>query len=111
MDEPKIVVAWEAGISLRSRGDISEAVGRCWGSSGLILRETELAREFFDLRTGLLGELFQKFTNYHLRLAIVLPDPRAYGERVVELAYEHRNHPMIRFVGSEGEAKAWLSGQ
>ncbi|HEU4742941.1 MAG TPA: DUF4180 domain-containing protein [Meiothermus sp.] len=110
MEERKILVASDWGISLRSLGDISDAVGRCWGSSGLILSEKDLAEEFFDLRTGLLGELFQKFTNYHLRLAIVLPDPKAYGERVGELAYEHRNHPLIRFVHSEEEARAWLSG-
>ena len=48
--------------------------------------ENDLAREFFDLHTGLAGELFQKFTNYHLRVAIVLPEPRIYGERFSELA-------------------------
>lgn len=109
MDEPKIVVASDAGISLQSRQDITEAVGRCWGSSGLLLAEGDLAVEFFDLRTGWLGELFQKFTNYRIRLAIVVPDPRTYGERLSELAYEHRAHPMIRFVASEEEARAWLA--
>jgi uncharacterized protein DUF4180 len=68
-----------------------------------------LAREFFDLRTGLAGELFQKCMNYGIRLAIILPDAEAYGERISELAYEHRSHNLIRFVGSKDEAEAWLS--
>ncbi|HWN99047.1 MAG TPA: DUF4180 domain-containing protein [Blastocatellia bacterium] len=107
-EERKIVVASESGIAVRSFGDVSDALGACLGSDGLILTENELAREFFDLRNGLAGELFQKFINYKLRVAIVLPDPNAYGERFSELAYEHASHSMIRFVCSRDEADAWL---
>lgn len=103
-----IVVASDSGLSIRSFSDISEALGACIGTSGLILAENDLAQEFFDLRSGLAGELFQKFTNYGLRVAIVLPDPGAYGERLSELAYEHRSHNMIRFFRSKDGAEAWL---
>ncbi|MFY9571309.1 MAG: DUF4180 domain-containing protein, partial [Blastocatellia bacterium] len=75
---------------------------------GLILTENDLATEFFDLRSGLAGELFQRFINYKLRIAIVLPDASAHGERFSELADEHRSHTMIRFVSSTDEARAWL---
>lgn len=104
----RIVIASDSGISIRSLSDISGALGACIGAEGLILTENDLAREFFDLHSGLAGELFQKFVNYKLRVAIVLPDPQAYGERFSELAYEHTSHSMIRFVRSEDEAKAWL---
>jgi Domain of unknown function (DUF4180) len=104
----RIVTASDAGISIRSFSDISDALGACIGAEGLILTENDLAREFFDLRSGLAGEMFQKFVNYKLRVAIVLPDPEAYGERFGELAYEHTSHSMIRFVRSKDEAKAWL---
>src|SRR5439155_22337728 len=104
----QILIGSESGISLRSFGDISDALASCLGAAGLILTENDLAREFFDLHSGLAGELFQKFINYKLRVAIVLPDPEAYGERFSELAYEHKSHSMIRFVRSKDEAKAWL---
>jgi len=107
-EERRIVIASDSGIAIRSFGDISDALGACIGCGGLILTEDDLAREFFDLRTGWAGELFQKFINYKLRVAIVVPDPEAYGERFNELAYEHRSHGMIRFVRSKDEAKAWL---
>jgi hypothetical protein len=107
-EERRIIIASDSGISIGSFGDIPDALGACIGAAGLILTETDLAREFFDLRSGLAGELFQKFINYKLRVAIVLPDPEAYGERFSELAYEHTSHSMIRFVRSEDEAKAWL---
>ena len=104
----RILVASDSGISIRSLSDISGVLQTCLGSQGLILTENDLAREFFDLHSGLAGELFQKFINYRLRVAIVLPDPEAYGERFSELAYEHKSHSMIRFVRSKDEAKAWL---
>ncbi len=108
-EQRRIVVASESGLSIRSFSDISDALGACIGTAGFILTENDLAGEFFDLRSGLAGELFQKFINYKLRVAIVLPDPEAYGERFSELAYEHASHNMIRFVRSKDEAKAWLS--
>ncbi|HXU36211.1 MAG TPA: DUF4180 domain-containing protein [Blastocatellia bacterium] len=107
-NERRIVVASNSGISIQTSGDISAALGACLGTQGLILTERDLAAEFFDLRTGLLGELFQKFINYNLRVAIVVPNPEAYGERFSELAYEHRSHHIIRMVRSEGEAYEWM---
>ncbi len=107
-EERKIVVASDSGISIRSFSDISDAIGACFGADGLILAEDDLAREFFDLRSGLAGELFQKLMNYKLRAAIVVADSKAYGERFSELVYEHTSHSMIRFVRSEDEARAWL---
>jgi len=107
-NERRIVVASDSGISIKTSGDISNALGACFGTQGLMLTEHDLAPEFFDLRTGLAGELFQKFINYNLRVAIVLPNPEAYGERFRELAYEHSSHGIIRMVRSEEEAKAWL---
>ena len=105
----RIIVAAESGISIRSLGDIADAVVACFGKAGIILTERDLAPDFFDLRTGLAGELFQKFINYEVRAAIVLPDPEDYGERFGELAYEHSSHQIIRFVRSEEEARSWLS--
>jgi uncharacterized protein DUF4180 len=107
-EEDKILVASDSGISIRSFEDISDAIAACLDAEGIIFTEGDLAQEFFDLRSGLAGELFQKFTNYKLRVAIVLPDPEAYGERISELAYEHRSHNMIRFVRSKTEAETWL---
>jgi Domain of unknown function (DUF4180) len=107
-EERRILVASDSGISIRSFGDISDVIAACIEADGLILTEGDVAQEFFDLRSGLAGELFQKCTNYNVRLAIILPNPEAYGERISELAYEHRSHKMIRFVRSKDEAETWL---
>jgi uncharacterized protein DUF4180 len=107
-EERRILIASDSGIYIRSFRDISDAIAACFGAEGLVLTEDDLPQEFFDLRSGLAGELFQKCINYNVRLAIVLPNPEAYGERISELAYEHKSHSLIRFVRSRAEAEAWL---
>ena len=108
VDTHRIIIASDAGICIRSFSDISDVIGACIDSEGLIFTQNDLGQEFFDLRSGLAGEVFQKFTNYNLRAAIVLNDFGAYGERFSELAYEHRSHNLIRFVSSIDEAQSWL---
>jgi len=103
-----IVIAGDAGVSIKEMRDISDALSACLGRAGLILTERDLGEDFFNLRSGLAGELFQKFINYQLKLAIVIVDHEAYGERFSELAFEHRSHPAVRFVRSMDEAIAWL---
>jgi len=107
-NKDRIVVASESGITIQSLDDISDAIGKCFGARGLVLTEADVSQEFFDLKTKLAGELFQKFVNYQIRLAIVLQNPSSYGERFAELVYEHSTHPIIRFFGSTEEARAWL---
>lgn len=103
------VMASAAGITIQAYPDIAEALNGCVGATGLILTEAELSPQFFDLRTGVAGELFQKFTNYRLPIAIVLADHEAYGQRFSELAREHRGHNLIRFFYSLEPAQAWLA--
>ena len=107
-DELQIKTARELGVKVQSLSDVSHLIGAAWGLDGLILTEADLGPEVFELRSGLAGELFQKLTNYGVRTALVLPDFAAHGERFAELAHEHARHPLIRFVHSEEEARAWL---
>lgn len=109
--EPRIKTAGELGVALRTLADVPDVVGAAYGLDGLILTETDLSPEFFRLRSGLAGEAFQKFTNYRIRVALVLPNFAAHGERFAELAHEHRVHGWIRFVHTEEEAWAWLRAQ
>lgn len=110
MDRPaEYLLAAEHDIFLGSHAAIADVLGRCFGSGGLILTERDVAPDFFVLSTGLAGELFQKFTNYRVPLAIVVSDFGRYGERFAELAREHAAHHAIRFVHVLDEAKGWLS--
>jgi hypothetical protein len=96
-------------MQIQKPSDISAALSASMQSGGLILDEQQLGPDFFDLRTGLAGEVLQKFTNYRVRLAIVIGDAAAYGSRFGELAYEHRTHNCVRFFGSVQLARQWLA--
>ena len=104
-----IIMASTVGLYIQAYPDITEALNGCVGAIGLILTEAELSPQFFDLRTGVAGELFQKFTNYRLPIAIVLADHKAYGQRFSQLVREHRGHNLIRFFYSLATAQAWLA--
>jgi hypothetical protein len=41
------------------------------GCSSLIVSSNSLNAGFFDLKTGIAGEILQKFSNYRVRLAII----------------------------------------
>ena len=106
--EGQYKTAADLGLRLRTAADIPDLIGAAYGADSVLLHADDLAPEFFDLRSGLLGELFQKVTNYRLPLALVIPDTDAYGPRFSELALEHRQHPLVRFFRTEAQARAWL---
>jgi Domain of unknown function (DUF4180) len=105
---PQIISASALKLFIGSMTDIPDVIGAVFGAAGLILTESDVTPAFFDLRSGLAGELFQKITNYDLRLALVVVEPAKYGERFGELMYEHRQHRAIRFFDSQASARAWL---
>ena len=41
------------------------------GARNIILEEGNLDLVFFDLKTGMAGEILQKYSNYRMRLAII----------------------------------------
>ena len=96
-------------VSQANRARISAALAESVERGGLVIDEKNLSPEFFDLKTGLAGQVLQKFTNYRSKLAIVVKNPADYGARFSELAYEHRTHPTVRFFGGEQAARQWLA--
>jgi len=108
MNSGKVLLASEHGIYIATNNDIMDALAICGAESALVITEQELDPVFFELASGLAGELFQKCANYRQQIALVVADPSAYGPRIQELAYEHSKHSMVRFVRSVDEAMNWL---
>ncbi|GHF57396.1 hypothetical protein HNQ07_003782 [Deinococcus metalli] len=104
----RIAMARDLGLPVLTWAEVNTVVGAALGVRGVIFTEADVAPEFFRLGSGLAGEVFQKFTNYRVAVALVVPDPAAHGERFEDLVREHRRHPLIRIVQGEAEARAWL---
>jgi|HigsolmetaAR202D_1030399.scaffolds.fasta_scaffold01395_15 hypothetical protein len=98
-------------VQIRSVADIPDAIAHGMENGGLLLSESNLSPEFFILRSGLAGEVMQKFVNYGIPLAIIVASPEDHGERFCELVREHRNHPTVRFFASETEGREWLAAR
>lgn len=79
------------------------------GSYALLLDRAALPAAFFDLSTGVTGELVQKLANYGVRMAAVVPDLAAHSPRFQDFAREANRGRQFRFFATRDEAVAWLT--
>lgn len=80
-------------------------------SSSIIFYERNFTPSFFDLRSGLAGEVLQKCSNYQLRLAIVGEFEKYTSKSLADFIFESNKHRQVNFVGSVEDAVRRLSGQ
>jgi hypothetical protein len=78
------------------------------GSRALLMDEAAVPAEFFDLSSGLAGDLLHHLGKYAVCLAAVVPDPTAYSESFQAFALESNRGGRFRFFPTRGEAVAWL---
>ena len=79
------------------------------GSTGLIRHSGTLSDRFFYLKTGLAGEILQKFSNYRMRLAIIGDFTKTDSKALRDFIRESNTRGTINFVGSAEEAFARLN--
>lgn len=75
----------------------------------IILHEKNITSDFFDLKTGMAGEILQKFSNYRVRLAIVGTFDAYQSKSFLDFVFESNQHKQINFVNSVSEAIRILS--
>jgi hypothetical protein len=78
------------------------------GARSLLLDEGVIPVDFFDLSTGLAGELLHKLTAYRICLAGVVPDPSIHSVRFQDFAREANRGTQYRFFPTRQEAIDWL---
>lgn len=78
------------------------------GAETLILHEENITKEFFDLKTGIAGEILQKFSNYNMPLAIVGDFSKYTSKSLRDFIYESNKMGRVNFVSSVEEAKEKL---
>ena len=78
------------------------------GSWKMILHEKNLISDFFDLKTGLAGEILQKFSTYNVQLAIIGDYSKYSSKSLKEFIFESNRYGRINFVSSVDEAKERL---
>lgn len=70
----------------------------------IVVSESNITPEFFDLKTGIAGEILQKFSTYNFRFAIVGSFAEVQSKSLRDFIYESNKYGRINFVGSHDEA-------
>ncbi len=79
------------------------------GTNLLLLKVENLSPSFFDLSSGLAGEVLLKFSNYRLKVALIIPREMPISERFAEFASETRFNWEFRIFYVEESARQWLT--
>jgi hypothetical protein len=102
------------GPLVSTSADTSDLIGNAWVEKiGLIaIPVSRLDPTFFELRSGMAGELTQKLVNYHLRLAVVgdVSPYEAASEAFRDWVWESNRGTHVWFVPDEAALEARLTG-
>lgn len=78
-------------------------------AEGIIVHQESIDQKFFDLRSGLAGEMLQKVVNYRLRLAIVGDFSIYESNSLKAFIFESNKSNAIVFVNTIEDALTRLS--
>ena len=70
----------------------------------IVISESSITKSFFDLKTGIAGEILQKFSNYQMKLAIVGDFSNYNSKSLRDFIFESNKGSQVFFLSSEEEA-------
>jgi hypothetical protein len=90
--------------------DAKDVIGNCLGQRTFVvlLHESQLTPDFFDLSTRFAGEMLQKFQNYRIKAAFIVPNLAEKSEFFVQMAQEETKKRQFGFLPDRPTAEAWL---
>ena len=102
----RIAEVKSAGIVIGQTQDALDLMANAdyLGARKIMIREEHLDPAFFDLKTGMAGEILQKFTNYRVQLAIIGDFSKYPGKSIRDFIFESNRYGRINFVSSREEA-------
>ncbi|WP_242921780.1 DUF4180 domain-containing protein [Pontibacter liquoris] len=113
INDTKIAEVISSDNVINSIEDGSDLVGSLYYQDfdKIIIHETNITPDFFDLKNGMAGEILQKFSNYRVRLAIVGDFSKYESKSVHAFISESNKGKQINFVTSQSEAIKALSAK
>lgn len=98
-------------VIINSAEDGVDLIGNVYyqGFEKVILYRENLSPDFFDLKTGMAGEILQKFSNYRVRLAIVGDFSEDSSKSLQDFIRESNTRSLVNFLSSKEEAINRLS--
>jgi len=111
INSKNIAVVKSMGIMIQETQDALDLLGEAsyLNSNKIVIREYQLAYEFFELKNGLAGEILQKFSTYGVQLAIIGDFSKYKSKSLSNFIFESNKYGQIVFVSSFEEAIEKLS--
>jgi len=97
---PKIAELIDDKFVISQVQDILDIMGNLFplDCKKFIVHEANLHPDFFDLRTGLAGDILQKFSNYRVQLAVVGDFSKYESKSLRDFITESNKAKLIFFV-------------
>jgi hypothetical protein len=111
INDIKIAEVTSTDMVIRTIEDGSDLLGNLYYQDydKIIIHQENITPDFFDLKTGIAGEILQKFSNYRVRLAIVGDFSQYLGKSFNAFIFESNKAGQINFVSSVSEALSKLA--
>jgi Domain of unknown function (DUF4180) len=74
------------------------------GFDKIVLQEKNITPDFFDLKTGIAGEILQKCANFRMNMAIVGDFSKYKSKSLEAFIFESNKMEQINFVGNLTDA-------
>ncbi len=87
-------------VIVTSAEDSLELLGNLYyqGFDKIVLMDSYLCADFFDLKSGLAGEILQKFSTYKMKLAIVGNFSKYESKSLRDFIFESNKGTTVNFV-------------
>jgi PadR family transcriptional regulator AphA len=98
---------------LSSERDVLDLLAACGEieASRVMLEESALHSDFFDLSSGLAGAVLLKLSMYRVKTAVLANLSAIKSQRFQELIRESNKRGPIRFFDTRAAAEAWLAAK
>jgi hypothetical protein len=98
-------------IIINDHQDALDLMANCQyhGAHKIMVKAEHIVPHFFDLKTGIAGEILQKFSTYRCQLAIIGDYSKYTSKSLRDFIYESNKFGRINFVENEEEAMKSLS--
>jgi hypothetical protein len=108
-----VLVCGAEGVPMASTQDALDIIGAAFSQADVVaVPVSRLDQRFFSLRSGLAGDIVQKFANYRMRLAVVgdISAQVAASEALRDLVRESNRGHQLWFVADLDELDTRLGG-
>lgn len=103
----KVAIVECSGILIRNLQDALDLMATIYhihDSNKIVIHQSNITKEFFDLKTRLAGDILQKYANYHMKLAVLGNFEMYTSKSLKDFIYECNKGKQVFFLEDEQSA-------